>query len=277
MSARNWPCRPWGRRNSALLLLVAMAACQPNAARAQGEEKREVPARRAGQLLFVGTEIPADKVPDDPAERKKLGIVEQRLGFLAVEVQPGTVPPEQCFTLPGQPNHLFRRWHEGLPPPRGTDRLVVYTQPRYFRTLQVGDRVQEGDLLALVDPTLALADLSAKAAKVEALEVERVAAAKTRDEAKARNDALVEAFRKGAAGVRKQDIRGALLNWQRFTQEEASKRSAVAAATQEMFAAHGVVRQHEIRATRSGVVQEICKKPGDAVKNGDPILRIGNP
>jgi hypothetical protein len=270
MTARSWSR---GRTLTAALLLVVVAACPPNAACAQGEGKREVPARRDGQLLFVATEIPQEKVPDDPKERKKLGIIQERIGYLAVEIQKGTVPPEQCFTFPAQPDHFYRRWHEGLPPPRGTDRLVVYMQPRYFRTLQVGDRVQEGDLLALVDPTIALNDLSAKVAKVEAAEAERVAAAANGGEARAR----LQALQARPAGVRPQDIRGALLSYQRFTQEEAAKRSAVAAATQELYTAHTLVRRHEIRAPSSGIVQEIGKQPGDAVKDGDPVLRIGKP
>jgi WD40 repeat protein/biotin carboxyl carrier protein len=242
--------------------------------RVQVVETQEVPSRRDGQLLFIATDYHGDKLPDDPEERRK--IIQEKMGYLALEIPKGSVPPEQCLTFPGHPG-LFRRWHEELPLPRGGDHVIVYTQPRYFKILQVGDRVKEGDLLALVDPTLALAELSAKASKFESTEAERIASEKTREEAKARYENYQKAVQAKPGSIADEDIRGALLNWQRYTQEEVAKRSAQAQSVQEMSAAHTTVRFHEIRATIPGVVREIYKHRGDAVKNLDPVLRIENP
>src|SRR5436305_1693315 len=83
------------------------------------------------------------------------------------------------LTIPGYEGRAFRRWSEGMPMPRGGDRVIPYTQTRYFRVLKIGDHVQKGDLLALVDPTLAMDDLAIKASKFDASEADRLASEKT--------------------------------------------------------------------------------------------------
>src|SRR5579884_2976897 len=243
-------------------------------------EKQDVPAQRDGKLLFIGTEVPPEKVPQDPAERDRQGIIEYPMGYVAVGVQLGTVPAEQCFQIEGfvdpstnQPL-WFRRWHDGLPLPRGSDHVVVYKQRRYFKPLQVGDTVRKGDLLALVDPTLALADLSTKAAKVEAAEADRIASEKTREEFKTTYDLYSKTKGEGIAA---EEVRRAKLQWDRYTEEEKAKRLTVAQDIEEMMAAHTTLRYHEIRADVTGVVRSIYKNPGESVKaNADAVLQIQN-
>jgi hypothetical protein len=256
------------------------AALQPlvlNDGRLQPVDTQEVPARRDGQILFIGKEIPASEVPDNPEQRRKLGIISCTMGYLAIQVQPGTVSPELCFTLKDYPGKIFRRWHESLGLPTGKDFVVVYGEERYYKALQVGDHVQAGDLLALVDPTLALAELSSKTSKFRSAEAERIASEKTKLEAEQRLAAYRISEQRTPGSISKEELRGAELNVERYTQEEISKKSAVEQAIQETSGAHTTVRFHEIRATISGVVRVIYKNRGDAIKNLDPVLQIQNP
>src|SRR5205807_84824 len=150
--------------------------------------------------------------------------------------------------------------------------FVIVTETRSFRPLRVGDVVQEGDLLGLIDPALAEVDLRAKVARVEGAEAERVAAEKLRDESKSRYDAYLKA---PPGTFSQEDIRGSLLNYQRWQQEEIAKRAAVAVAVTDALAADAVLRRHEIRAATGGVIREIRKGRGDAVKEFETVVRIG--
>ena len=75
-----------------------------------------------------------------------------------------------------------------------------------YRRLEVGDTVEEGQLLARVDDRLARDALAIKQAAVEAAEAHRRNAAKTRDEAKKRFDATTQSTRLARAPDRGKDV-----------------------------------------------------------------------
>src|SRR5262249_39924723 len=130
-------------------------------------------------------------------------------------------------------------------------------------------------LLAIVDPALAWDDLGTKIAKTDANEAGRRAADLTAKEAGRRYETDRALALKGV--VSKDQEQASFLTWQRYVEEEVEKRMAVMVGKQEANAAYTVVKMHEIRAPISGVVKEIYKKRGEAVKELEQVMRIYNP
>ncbi len=171
---------------------------------------------------------------------------------------------------------VYTRWKEGMPLWAGHWRLLE--EKRTFRKLKEQERVEKGDLVAVVNFDLALYELRNKHAKVTAAEADRAASEKTREEAKARLRILDEMQAKTRGSVAPEEYRGAELNVVRYTQEELAKRAQVRAAEIDVTSAMGVVSKHEVRAAISGVVKGITKNRGDSVKaNQDTLLQIVNP
>ena len=78
---------------------------------------------------------------------------------------------------------LIRRM-EGGPLPAGP--LFVAREEREYRKLHVGDVVEEGQLLGIVDENAALHDLAVQIAKLETAEADYRAAVKAKEEAERR-------------------------------------------------------------------------------------------
>jgi hypothetical protein len=179
----------------------------------------QVPSARAGLLLLLATKV-------KPGERVVAGrLLEVTWSFLAVEVAKGEkVPPGQRVAVPGRTG-VYRRWQEGdeLVP----DHLVLARERRRLRRLEVGDKVEEGQLLGLVNPALALDDVAVKVAALEIAEADRQAAVKTRDEAEKRYDAMTRARKTFRRSVPDDAYRGAKLTWDRYIQEEKARAAAV--------------------------------------------------
>ena len=145
-----------------------------------------VPAEEDGRLVLVGTDIrPGETV----AEKDKVKV---EVGFLAVEIgdkndqkNPDKVAPEKWWaSLDPTGAKVYVRWKEGDALPSG--RLFVVREEREYRKLHVGDEVEAGQLLGIVDETTALHDLAGKVAKLDEAEQEYLAAVKTKGEAERR-------------------------------------------------------------------------------------------
>ncbi len=260
-----------GEENAEVVYLPAtdrangQAALVIHEARIQVVNKQDVSSERDGTLLFFATELrPGDGY--DPKRLKEEGkLIEYKLGYLYV--------PEKKGDEKDGKYRRFNRDTDTLDP----ESVRLAMVPQYFRKLELGDRVKEGDLLALVKPALALEDLNVKQSKFKAAELDRIASEKTRDEAKARWDAMTNSRRAVRNSVSEDDWRGARLTYERYIQEEKAKGQAREQAESELMAAETTVRMHEIRALCSGVVKVIYKNPGDAVKNLEPVMHIEDP
>jgi hypothetical protein len=233
-------------------------------------QREEVPSERDGQLLFLGTDLREDE-PQPPADQ----IITAEIGFLAVEVAPGEeVRAADQVDAPNLPRK-YRRWKAGDDLIPGE--VIVGRQRKEFRKLHLGERVSAGQLLALVNPALALDELAVKHAKLEANEADRRAAAKTRDEARRRAEAMHQARLRSPGSFSDDDYRAAVLACQRYTEEEVAKASAVRQAQVELSAAVTTLRMHEIRSAIPGVVKALYKSPGEAVKSHESVLQVENP
>jgi multidrug efflux pump subunit AcrA (membrane-fusion protein) len=148
-----------------------------------------------------------------------------------------------------------------------------------FRRLKEGDWVEQDQLLAQVDDTLARADEAIKIAKVAAAKADKIASEKTRDEAKERYATQEKLWGSGRGGMRAttaEDLRGALLQYNRYFEETVSKEEAIKVAEQELNQALATKAMYEIRPKISGVVKVINKHTGEAVKALEAVLQIQN-
>jgi hypothetical protein len=237
-------------------------------------EKHGVPAERQGKLLFVGTEIKLGEAAPTGDELKRLvregKYIETKVAVLVVEVQADEkVPAEQAMVLEDQPGKKYRlsRHSEELTP--GLVRVALV--PRLFRKLEVGDKVERGDLVALVNPLLAQYDLEITVMKFESAEAKRRAAEKTRNEAMKRYDALMHNRR---LPVSEDDRRAAELTWERSIEAEFTESANVRAAGRQVVRALNVLKMYEVRADIPGVVRAICKSRGEAVKELETVVQI---
>ncbi len=162
---------------------------------------------------------------------------------------------------------------EKVPP----DRLVqvrVGGEMKQFYRLREGDRVAEGELLARVGDLLARADVDIKIAKVKTAEAELVVSGKTKDEALKRYEALQAANLKAPGSVSADEIRGAKLTFERYVEEEKAKFQAVNVAQQELLQARVILETYEIRSPCDGVIGDILRKRGEAVRRLEAVFRI---
>jgi WD40 repeat protein len=146
----------------------------------------------------------------------------------------------------------------------------------HYRRLREGDVVKEGQLLAVVDFTLAKADVAIKDAKVVAAKADRTASEHTRDEAYQRYLTQLKLKNAGLGATSDEDVRGAFLTWVRYKFEELSKREAITVADEERKQSVKTLDMYEVHAKIPGVVQKILKRDGESVRALDPIIQIEN-
>jgi RNA polymerase sigma factor (sigma-70 family) len=230
----------------------------------------DVPAERDGKLVLLATEI----APAERARVPKAKVVTHELGFLAVEISQeefARAPEGERVVFAGNARK-YRRWKE-------TDKIepgkvTLARKMSAFRRLEEGDRVKEGQLLALVNPALALDELSIKIANLGAAEADRLSSKATKEEAQKRVDTLERARQAAPGAVSNDEYRGALLTVERYKQEEAAKTAAVWRARLEINQALTTLKMHEVRSPAPGVVRRIYRRAGEAVKALEPVLQI---
>lgn len=150
---------------------------------------------------------------------------------------------------------------------------IIGNEPKKFRRLKVGDRVEANQLLGRVDDRLARDEMAIKEKKLAAAEADLGISEKTRDEAKARYDTQVELERGRATSI--QEVRAAKLALEKYTYEVVSKKLAIQVAQAELNQAHTVVQMHEIRCpVLRGVIKSIARHPGEAVQSLETVFVI---
>lgn len=230
--------------------------------------KQEVPSERDGPLLVIGTDVaPGETVPEDRR-------VTATIGFLIIPAKEGEVVPKDQQYLSAK-GDVWRRWREGDPLEPG--RVAIYKMQKTYKRLDVGDEVQAGQTVALVDPFLALNDSAIKIAAVRAAASELQASIKTKEETERRVKGMEESNRRAPGSVSKDDLEGMKLNARRYFEEEVSKGAALIKSQEELNGAQGILSRHEIRAAISGKIKVLYKNRGDAVKNLEPVMQIQDP
>jgi WD40 repeat protein len=235
------------------------------------EFRVEVPSERDGRLVFVATELKKGEKGRLPARK----LIPAEFGVLAIQVNPQEqIAEEEEVFIPGNGNR-FRRVRE-------TDVLIpgrvqVARMKKTLRKLDLGDKVEQGDLLAMVNPVLALDDLDVKCKKLDQAEADREASKRTKEEAEIRYKSMMAQRARNLKSVSDEDYRGAKLTWDKYIYEEIAKTALVRQSQRELSASLTQLKMHEIRASTSGVIKFQYKYTGDAVKTLEPVLQIQNP
>lgn len=216
---------------------------------------------RAGQPVAVPAVEP-DKPPAPPTEPTEKGTLLVRLPS----------PREGVLLVIGTP----LREGEKAPPGRAVA-VKVGKELHTYRRLQVGDTVEEGQIVGLVDPALALNVVAIKSAALAAAQSELQATIKTKEEAERRVKAMEAANRRSPGSDSKDDLEGMKLNARHYAEEEVAKQSAVALATEELAAARVGVDMHQVRASVRGKIEGINREPGDGVRALETVLSIEMP
>ena len=214
------PGGPWQR-----VVAVTPQVVIPGA-RLTAIQSPQVPSMRDGQLSFLGSEINVKPTEQPPAAAFKAEmnyLVTQddwvvlqgkayRLLNEGEETRPNVVqvkddkdqekayvPVEQdeWVTIQGKHFRPLGRREEVRP-----NKVRLHYAEKWFLPVDKGSRVEKDQLLALIDPSLAVDELSSKLAKLDAAEADRVASEKTRDEAHERWIRADGLWRKGAAPSR---------------------------------------------------------------------------
>jgi RNA polymerase sigma factor (sigma-70 family) len=143
-----------------------------------------------------------------------------------------------------------------------------------LRRLRVGDRVTEGQLLAVIDDRLARLEVSRAERKLEAAKANYAAARVTNKEAQGRIARLEELKKHVGRIVSDDEIAAAYLVRDRYFQEEVSKKEEVTLAQADLQKAQLLLEMHQVRSPVRGTVVSIFKHRGEAVRQYEPVLRI---
>lgn len=235
-------------------------------------EKQEVPSEKEGEIVFIGTEVRAgEEVP------KEKQLPDAELGFLAVQISENEPlqEGEVRFHFKNDPTTWYRRVRnrEDVPPLKG----VFAYETRKVRKLQVGDRVQRGQLLALIDPRSAFDDVSMKLAKLDGVHYERNAAKAQKVEMHRQLLTQQELARRTPGAISPDEIAKTRVQHEKFSAEENVKMQEIVTAQRTLNDSLTKLKMHEIRAEIDGVIKAIYKNhQGDAVKPLEAIMRIEN-
>jgi RNA polymerase sigma factor (sigma-70 family) len=159
-------------------------------------------------------------------------------------------------------------------PPGDVVTLKAGGETKKYRRLKVGDKVEEGQLLARLDDRLARDEVAIAEARVEAAEAEHRAAGKTTDEARRRYESISAQNNRVPGSVSQDELQGALLSLHRYTEEAIAKKLAIAVARKQLESAKTIQEMHEIRSPVKGTVAEIYKRRGEAVKELERVIRL---
>jgi RNA polymerase sigma factor (sigma-70 family) len=215
----------------------------------------------AGAVSQFGAAAPAGQDAQQPsgtpaapggARGRLLKVASPVEGVIAVvgrEVKKGeTLPADQIVSL---------RTREGV---------------KKYRLLREGDRVEAGQVLAVLDDRLARNELAIQKAKLVAAQADFEAARKTEMEAQARLDRQ-DALR-AQNFVSPDDYAAAVLTRDRYQAEAKAKKAGVEVATLAVERAEIELDKHTIRSPVRGVVTAIYRQPGEAVRGLDPVVQI---
>jgi WD40 repeat protein len=154
------------------------------------------------------------------------------------------------------------------------DKYFFRDQEHKYRRLKEGDTVEINDVLGRIDDRLARDEQDSKENKLKAAIADLDVSEKTRDEAKSRYDTQIGLYKRNATSS--EELRGALLAWEKYKGEVTSKKAAIKVAEAELKQAKTVVGLHQIRSQSRGQVVAIYKRKGEQVKNLEPVLLLRN-
>lgn len=227
-------------------------------------ERQEVPTERNGKVEFLATLVREDDKKDD-------NDVPYEIPVLGVTLAAGERVKPQDELLDSRTGRRYRRPKEGEDL-TADNTAIIYLKLR-LRRLEVGTRVKKGDVLGLIRPDLAVADLLIKRKKVEAAEAQVRTAVAMIKESQARYDRAVKA----GSAVPEEEKGLARVTVVRYQEEKREKQAMVQQAQSELGAALATLNMHVLRASIDGEVRAIYRYPGEAAKDNEAVLQLQNP
>jgi WD40 repeat protein len=155
----------------------------------------------------------------------------------------------------------------------------------YYRPLQEGSFVDSDEVVAVIDPTLALNQVALKEAKLNSAKADRKASAALAEYYGAelrRAEGL-----RSRKGIAEAEYAIAVAQYEKAKQELTSKQEAITMADRELKEAQTMLQYHYLSNTipdgsgsdarlRRSIIRTVFKGPGESVKNLDPVLQIHN-
>jgi len=231
---------------------------------------QDVPSPRSGTLRLLATEVKEGE-PEPSPDR----LLVRRVPIMIRLVKQGEIPTKK-YQYPGD-TRVWKAWTDGetLEP----DQVAVWPEERKFRRLREGDIVKADDFLGVIDPELAVAELSIKIANLSASEAKRKATIKTQEEAEARLKANLEANDRVPGSIPAEEVRASRLTVERYKAEVVAETQNRIKAEAELRQSYLVLKQHVLRvdpSVRVGRIKTIYKKEGEAIKEQETVLAIQN-
>jgi WD40 repeat protein len=135
-----------------------------------------------------------------------------------------------------------------------------------------GQYIKADQVLGKLDARVAAADLEVKKAKIVAAEADSVAAEKTRVEMLSQYERDRDLANKNA--LARADAALSKLRWERAISDAVAKAKAVDVAVQEKKQSEVALDLHELRSKIPGIVRVTYKRPGESLKNLEPVIQI---
>ena len=149
---------------------------------------------------------------------------------------------------------------------------AITMQGKKFRRLKKGDAVQAGQLLAVLDDRHARAELAIRQAKIREAEADLIVAEKTCEEGRTRYETGLKLFKTKC--MAHEDLRERKLVWDKYTYEMKAKKETVDITKLEAAQAQTVVAMHEIRSPADGVIRNIHRHTGEAVRALETVFEL---
>ncbi|MBY0231588.1 MAG: HlyD family efflux transporter periplasmic adaptor subunit, partial [Gemmataceae bacterium] len=232
--------------------------------------RQEVPSLRDGNLLFLATPIkPGERIDD----KKK---IVWRMSTLAVPVTQREwedLKHEERIALDEPVAGRFYRRIRATDPldPRTT---VLVRERMELKPLELGDKVQEGQILGLVNPALSIAEVSTKYNEILVAQAEVRVSQASMEESRHRLAGIRETLRINPKAIPRDDVGVAEVTVKKYTEEVVQKKAGVDVAQEKLSAANTTLNLHFVRANIDGIVRATYKQPGESVKNMESVLQI---
>jgi WD40 repeat protein len=222
-------------------------------------ETQNVPSKNSGRLMHFCTEtVPNEFVPSDL-------IIERE------RPQPPTIVK-------------YRRLKEGdrvLQPGESVapDQIVEREQPNppikvKYRRLKEGDVVKAGQLLGYLDDKLAVAQLAIEEAATTANKAKLEAAKQLRNSYYQEYKMYYDLWQKGAGS--ESDMRRAGAQFDKSVADVADAEGQLLKSREDYNKARVILDEHEIRSTIGGKINRFYRKPGESIRELDPVAEVQN-
>jgi RNA polymerase sigma factor (sigma-70 family) len=161
---------------------------------------------------------------------------------------------------------------KGAPGP--TFKVRVGKEVREYRRLRVGDKVEQGQMLAQLDDRLAGNDVAIAMAKLAFAKAEYQATSMMASEAQARLNRLDDLKRRDPRVVSAEEYSAAVLTRDKHAFEKISKKEQVNVVQLELERPQAILEMHTIRSPVNGVIRAIRKQRGESVRKFETVFEV---